>query len=108
MKLVTIQVWIELDAHPRISAAKVAAIRTWCKATGCGLKEAKDFVEDCHAVERAVSVRLTAEQLGMFVALIGQTHHDQGLTGFDQFMGIRLLTARVLDSAEYDFSGAGG
>jgi hypothetical protein len=117
MRLVTIQVWFDLHAHPRISEGKLAAIRAWHKATGCGLKEAKDFVEDCDAIGRAVSVQLTAEQLGMFVALIGQTHHDEGLGGLEQFMGIKPLTARVLEqdgfeaylwgAAGIDFTGVG-
>jgi hypothetical protein len=51
----------------------------------------------------------------MFVALIGQTHHDEGLGGLEQFrlgsleqfMGIKPLTARVLEAAGIDFTGAG-
>ena len=115
MNVVKIDVWFELDGqwlysrdgHARIFYGKLAAIHAWRKATGCGLKEAKDFVEHCHAIEQPVAVQLTAEQLGMFVALIGQVHHDEGLDGFERFMGITPLSARVLETVEFDFTGAG-
>jgi hypothetical protein len=67
-KLYTIHVGLTRDGLDR----KINAIKTWREIASCGLKDAKDFVEDVASFEGAahIEVVLTPEALLRFFIIL--------------------------------------
>ena len=59
MKLIEADIWWASER------SKIAAIKAWRRATGCGLAEAKHFIE--RADNQWTRVRITAEAFGLLV-----------------------------------------